>query len=90
MARNPFDIIKGNNYVARRNSKGRSADVLQVGNGYVVYRVVIDSVPTDTIKVATEMNFRRAYTNDHEGTLRGPRSSKKTIINANPEASAAW
>jgi hypothetical protein len=96
MARNPFTITKGNNYLTRRIPKApmaarRSADVLQVGNGLVVFRVVEGDVPTDEIKVVTETNFRRAYTDeDVETELLGARSAKKTILKANPEAAAAW
>lgn len=94
MARNAFPIIKGTNYPARRAAQNpallRSADVLHVGNGKVVYRVIIGNNETNEIKVCTEANFRRAYINEELQGLVGPRSPKQTIIKNSPEASVAW
>lgn len=94
MARNPFPINSGANYLTRRPSaKGprKSADVLKTGNGLVVFRVVHDDEPTQEIKVMTEANFRRAYTDeDMENLLYGAKIAKKSIINRAPEAANAW
>lgn len=94
MARNPFPIVKGNNYLTRRAVKKdgplRSADVLRVGNGLVVYRVVVGRQPTNEFKVCTEANFRRSHTDEYVEEMVGPRAAKKTIVKYNTEASAAW
>lgn len=83
--------VKGVNYCTHReNTTGpdRSADVLRVANGLVLYRVVLDGIATDELRVASIAGFRRGYRADDAVQLIGPNVSKAKALKALPEQAA--
>jgi hypothetical protein len=91
------NIKAGHNYVARRQASQwtRTADVLKVGNGMVVYRDIREDAGdfvTKELKVATINTFRRIFniTKDVESELTLPKAAKSTILKAVPEAAVCW
>lgn len=96
MSKTKTTIKAGNNYLAHRSAQDfeRSADVLHVGNGFVVYNERLQyhtGRAKITLKVATEITFRRSYSLT-EGVigLIGKRITKPTILRTLPDAARAY
>ena len=94
-----FEVKAGYNYLTRKsfadlytsNAPCKSADVLKVGNGFVVFQVCNEDVATGKFKIATLSGFQKSYTDGEvSDELIGKKHNKRVVLDKCPEAAAAW